>query len=112
MIGKKIGTFTEIFGTHGQIPRFFLQTIFEGKDFETKGSTTLTKQDLKKLLPNMEIKKPLQVVQIQYNQNKFVVSFGEFHESKARDSKFAGFINTKLTFATDLKTFNVYDSEY
>jgi hypothetical protein len=112
MLRKKIGTFTQIFGTQGQIPKFLLQTIFENKDFEPKGSTTLTEKDLKELLPNMEIKKHLQVIQIKYSQNNFVVSFGEMRKSKGDSGRFVGFIKTILTFATDLKTFDVYDTEY
>jgi hypothetical protein len=73
------------------------------------GSTSLTQEDLKEL-GGIKPSSNIQTITIMPKNNHLVIQYGTF--KKTKDPKLSGIINTKATFAVDLKTLDVYDSEY
>jgi hypothetical protein len=107
-IGKKIGTYTELF-PRSTLDRYLMMGAI-GDQFQG-GSTNLTKSDLEEF--GIKPEKDINTVMIQTKGDQFVIQFGQHTKTKPDPkSKLGGFINTKITFAVDLKTFDVYNSEY
>jgi hypothetical protein len=107
-IGKKIGTFTKLFPPTSLISKILLRTVL-GEEMQV-GSTDLTKEDLK-ALGGVDPNSGFNTITIHPKNNQLLIQFGTFTKSK-NDDKIGGFINTKITFALDLKTLDVYNSEY
>ena len=107
-VGNKLGTYTEMF-PRSDLDRYLIMGAI-GDQFQG-GSTNLTQSDLKEfgIKPDPDIN----TVMIQTKGNQFLIQFGKYTKTKPDPkTKLGGFINTKITFAVDLKTFDVYDSEY
>jgi hypothetical protein len=107
-IGKKIGTFTKLFPPTSLISKILLRTVL-GEEMQA-GSTDLTKEDLKEL-GGVDPSSGLNAITIHPKNDQLLIQFGHFVKSKT-DAKIGGVIATKATFAVDLKTLDVYNSEY
>ena len=114
MLGHKIGTLTDFFYLSPPLTRWILMAVLNddqfakgggyGGDIDEDGVDFYKKKlgDLNWILVTMK------------TPNKFVVQFGVKKELKnvKPEDPVKHFINTRLTYAINLNTMDVYDSEY
>lgn len=106
MIGKKIGTYTEIFTAESQVNGYAIKAIFEKDEMQGGGSTKLTEKNVKETI-HFIMPSDINAITIQYEQGKLVVNFSVYETGKE-----VGIMSTKATFAIDLETQDVYNSQY
>jgi hypothetical protein len=114
MIGKKIGTYFDFFKGSRNVNRLTLKALFEKEKFQMLAAQNLSLEDLKEFAPGVKFEEAVNSISMEYNRDKFVIKFLIFKKPKVpvKDQKFAGFFNTSKTLAIDLKTLDVYNSEY
>ena len=111
MIGKKIGTFNQIFKPFSDILKMMVMAVFEKEDFQALAGKDVPKEYWEKMF-QIKVSGEINSISVQYSQNKLVVKLNVFREPKKPDAKLAGAMFTINAFVIDLKTLNVYSSEY
>lgn len=114
MAYKKLGTYKEIFGVKNVLTNFLIMAIFDRNNFESAITSNLTDKNIKELFPKYPklIRQNLNTILISFKRNKLVIQLGITKELSKQSSKIKNYIVTKYTFAIDLETLNVYNSEY
>lgn len=108
MIGKKIGTYTDFFTDESPVNGYMVKVIFERGKLKGGGSVNLTSEDLEAIL-KIKLRYDVNSILIQYDQGKLVVNFSVYHDDGKSEIATS---TTRATFAIDIDTLDVYDSQY